>query len=514
MRSTWPAWCGVTMSLPSSRPPSIALRFFEGAVWSAARNLLQALLNLAALGIVARELGPQAYGLFGVATLVTAVAEMVVGGALTESVVQRKDLSDGHVDATFWLSTVCALVLAGLIVLLALPLARVAGDVRAATVLTALGCLLPLAAGSRVPMALLAREMRFRASSQIGALATILSCATGIVLALRGTGIWTLVAMEFVRSSVTLIGSFTAVSWRPGLRGRWQHLRELSRFNAGTLVTYTLGYIDMLLPRLLVSHLLGAQALGLFMLAMRVLNELSNLVTGPLRAVAMAACSRAQDARDELHRLIVGLYRAARLVMFPVVTGVAVLAPYLIPLLFGPKWMAAVPATQILMLGGLRGATGTFNAAILFGVARPHLSAILFAAGSVLQLILIPALAPWGVAGAALAMVLRQFGSWPLACVLIRRATGLSIRRQIEGSLPVLAASATMGIAVWACTRWLGPQWSPGAVLLAGVAVGAMSYVAALRVLAPATLRMAAEFVRALLRRDRAQLEAVLSQAA
>ena len=98
--------------------------------------------------------------------------------------------------------------------------------------------------------------------------------------------------------------------------------------------------------------------------------------------------------------------------------------------------------------------------------------------------------------------------------MLIRRATGLSIRRQIEGSLPVLAASATMGIAVWACTRWLGPQWSPGAVLLAGVAVGAMSYVAALRVLAPATLRMAAEFVRALLRRDRAQLEAVLSQAA
>ena len=161
------------MPQPSSRPPSIALRFFDGAVWSAARNLLQAVLNLAALGIVARELGPQAYGLFGVATLVTAVAEMMVGGALTESLVQRKDLSDGHIDATFWLSTVSALVLASLIVVCAAPLAQLAGDVRAAGALTALGCLLPLTVASRVPLALLAREMHFRASSQIGALATM-----------------------------------------------------------------------------------------------------------------------------------------------------------------------------------------------------------------------------------------------------------------------------------------------------------------------------------------------------
>jgi PST family polysaccharide transporter len=119
-------------------------------------------------------------------------------------------------------------------------------------------------------MALLARDLPFRTSSQIGALATALSCGTGIVLALRGTGIWTLVVMEAVRSSVNLVGAFVAVQWWPGRRGRWRHLRELSRFNAGTLATYAVGYADLLLPRLLVSHLMGAQTLGLCMLAARV----------------------------------------------------------------------------------------------------------------------------------------------------------------------------------------------------------------------------------------------------
>lgn len=51
---------------------SVSLQFFEGAVWSAARNLLQAALSLTALAVVARELGPQAYGVFGIATLVIA----------------------------------------------------------------------------------------------------------------------------------------------------------------------------------------------------------------------------------------------------------------------------------------------------------------------------------------------------------------------------------------------------------------------------------------------------------
>ncbi len=500
------------MSTQPESPPSVSLQFFEGAVWSAARNLLQVVLSLVALAVVARELGPEAYGVFGIAMLVITVAEMVVGGALTESIVQRKQLDDGHVDATFWLSTGLAILFGALIAVFATPLARLAGGAQAADVLTALGCLLPIIAGSRVPLALLARDLRFRASSQIGALATILSCSTGIVLALRGTGIWTLVVMEGVRAGVNLVGAFIAVQWRPGLRGRWQHLRELSGFNAGTLATYTVGYVDLLLPRLLVSHLLGAHALGLFMLALRVLMELSRLLTEPLHGVAMAACARTQDTRDELHRIIVGLYRTSRLIVFPTFLGMAALAPMLIPLLFGPQWQPAVPAVQILMLSGLRLATGTFNSAILFGVGRPQYSLILFGVGCALHLILMPALAPWGVVGVSIAMLGRQFGNWPFACVLIRRATGLPIARQLGGGLALLAAAASMALIVWLSTELLAPRLPAVVVVLVGALVGALSYIAALRVMAPSILRTATALVAAFLKRDRARLEAVLTR--
>lgn len=496
----------------TERRASISLQFFEGAIWSAARNLLQIGLNLVALAVVARELGPESWGVYGIAMLVISVGEMLAGGALTDSIVQRKDLDDGHIDASFWLSLGVAATLATSIAVFAQPLARLAGGVQAAEVLFVLAWLLPVTVGARVPLALLSRDLRFRAVSQIGALATILSCSTGIALALLGAGIWTLVAMEVVRSGTTLVGAFVAVSWRPARRGRGRHLRDLAGFNAGTLAAYAVGYVDLLLPRLLVSHLMGPHALGLFLLATRVLGELSSLLTDPLHTVAMAACARLQEAKSELHRLVLGLYRTSRLLVFPAFLGMAALAPYLVPALFGPRWQDAVPAVQILMFAGLRMATGAFNTAILFGVGQVRLPTILFAAGIVLNLILFPVLAPWGIVGAAVAMLGRQFGNWPLACVLIRHATGLSIRRQIGGGLAMAVAAGMAAASAWAAMRLLDPHWAVGWVLAAGVPTLIVVYVAALRWLLPATLRTAWGLVKAFVHRDRARLEALLSQ--
>ncbi len=341
--------------------PSIALRFFEGALWTSARNLLQIALSLVALTIVARELGPGTYGLFGVAMLVYGIAEMICGGAFTDSIVQRKHVEPGHLDATFWLTAVLALLAACVMAAFSAPLAALAGQAGAADIVLSLAAILPLAVASRVPMALLSRDLRFKAAAQIGAAATIASCTLGITLALRGAGVWTLVAMEALRVLVLLFGAFLAVPWRPSWRGRWQHLRDLWRFNAGMLLTYGVGYADLHLPRLLVSHLLGTQALGIFMLAIRVYGELSRLLAEPLHGVAMSTCARLQDAVGQMRRSILGLYGASRLVVFPLYLGMAAVTPWWLPLLFGPRWSDAVPATQLLMLGGIRLATGAYN---------------------------------------------------------------------------------------------------------------------------------------------------------
>lgn len=498
-------------SPPRPRAGEVSSRVFEGAVWTALRNGLQTGMNLLCIAVVARALGPEAYGVFGVAMLLITSAEILSGGAYAESLVQRERLETGHVDATFWLSIGSAVVIAGAVMLGAGPLTALMGVPQARELMTVLALLIPLSSATVVPLALLAREMRFGALARIGASASVLSSVTGIALAWSGVGIWTLFFMELVRLSVNLIGGWWSVSWRPGRHGRLRHLRELARFNRDTMAMYAAGYADQLLPRALIASLLGPQVLGLFLLAMRVFDELANLVTYPLATVTMPGCARLQSDRPALHRLIVGLYRSARLIAVPAFIGMAVLAPYFIVPVFGSRWTAAIPAVQILMLGGLRLATSGFTVAILRGVGRSGLPILLFLSGCLLQVLLIPAFAHWGVIGMALAALGRMFGNWPLSCWLIRHATGLPIRQQIGGGAGVAVASATMALFVWSLAQLLEPRVAWPLLVALMVPAGAAMYVAALRILSPATVRAAAALLRAFVRRDRMAIERQLS---
>jgi len=516
MRQPWPPCCTpgwIARMRNTEASTSLALRFLEGAVWTSARNLLQIAVSLVALAVVARELGPETYGLFGIAMIVFGIAEMAAGGSASDFLVPRKLLEDGYTDATFWASLLSSIALALLLAEMAVPLAQLAGDARASEPLAALAWVLPMAVGSRIPMALLARDLRFRAIAQISALATVASCITGIVLAVRGAGAWTLVVMESVRAATVLVGSWWAVSWRPGLRLGWRDLHELTRVWANTLATYSLGYADLMLPRLLVAHLLGPQALGLFNLALRVPQELSRLLIDPLYDVAMSACARAKITGDDVQRLIIGLYGGARLIVWPTFLGMAALAPWLVPAMFGPQWQAAVVAMQVLLLACVRTATGSFNPAILYGTGHIRSSLVLFAFGCVMTVALFPLLAPFGIVGAAAAMTGRMLLDWPLASSLIKRATGLPLRRQVGGSIGLLACAVLAALAIGVTGKILGPHVSSWVIVGAAPLAGACVYLGALRWFTPETLRQAVEMLRAFVSRDKTRLEALLARA-
>jgi O-antigen/teichoic acid export membrane protein len=487
---------------------------FRGALWNAAGSWTQVALNIAGIAVVARLLGPDTYGIVGLATIVTALAAMLCHGALTRSIVQYAQLREGHVDATFWLTTGLSTVAALVLVAAASPIAAwLGGPPDTAAALRALAPLLPLSAATAVLAALLERDMRFRELATAGALSTAVANLTGVVVAIAGGGLWALVAMEAVRVATHLIALARSVEWRPGRRGRIAHLRELGRFNAQVLATQVLGHADELLPRALIGGLLGPQALGAYLIGRRVFDELSRLVTGPLAGVAMSATARARHDPALLHRIVLGLYRSASLIALPVFLGAAVLAPVGVPFVFGPQWSAAVPAIQLLLLSGMRTATGVFNVSILRGLGRADLPLWLIGTGLVLQAMLIPPLAAaWDVTGAVAAMLIRTIATWPLGCVFIRHASGLPVRRQVEAGAAALTAAVVMAAGVALLDQAWGPALAALPRLSAGVAAGAVLYVAVLALVSPATVRGAGGLVGAVLRRDDRALVAGLGE--
>ena len=271
---------------------SIAVRAVRGILWQAGSSWLQVAVNLLGVAIIARWVGPESYGVMGAALLLTGLIRMLSEGALIECVLQRAELESGHIDASFWTSLGVAGLGAVVLLSLAQPLSALAGAPAAAQVLQVLALLMPLSAACALPLMLIDRALLFRDKAQIGALSTLLSNAVGIVAALSGLGVWSLVCMEVARVMVPHVMAWRLVSWRPGLSCTVNHFRQLRAFNQQVVATYLIGHLDSLLPRALIANLLGPVALGYFLLATRVFDELTRLVTGPFSGVTKAIIAR------------------------------------------------------------------------------------------------------------------------------------------------------------------------------------------------------------------------------
>ncbi|RPH65680.1 MAG: hypothetical protein EHM83_05820 [Burkholderiales bacterium] len=487
-------------------------RLAGGAAWSVAGKLFQLAVGLAALTLIARWVGPEAYGVFALSWVVVGLADLVVSAAPSDTLVQRRELRDGHCNATFAGALATAFAAWALI---AAGADTVAGWLGGGAVLAAIlplrAATLPLSAAAAVPTALLMREQRFKAIAGAGAAAGVLSSLVGIGAALAGAGIWSLVAMELVRQLATTVLVLRLARWRPGLRARRADAADLLAFNASTWGALGLNYADGQLPRILIASSLGTEALGLYALAHRLFDQVGAVLMVPAYQVLMPGVSRVQADRDAARRLAVSMMRAAAVVASPLFLGLAAVAGLLVPLVFGEAWAGAVPVVQLLMLLGIRSSMSMVQMAVVRGMGRPHWHLAGAALGLALTVALTTAALDYGLLAVTAAMVVRSFLMWVPYAWFVRRLTGLTAAQQAGATAGPTLAALAMAAITSAFVAWVGQSLPAAAALAAAVVVGATTYVAALPLFAPSAAAFVMSALGTLARRDLKALRALFA---
>jgi teichuronic acid exporter len=157
-------------------------------------------MALVSMMVLARYLGPQAWGTFAGLALIVAVAELFIGPAVAEALLQRADGRSNHYDAVFWLLSLLAAVLALVIAGLAAPLSLLFGVPAHGQLLLALALLLPIAAVNGLYQTILQVQGRGSELAIVSSIAMMAGSAAGLAAALADQGLWSLFAMRFATS--------------------------------------------------------------------------------------------------------------------------------------------------------------------------------------------------------------------------------------------------------------------------------------------------------------------------
>ncbi len=487
----------------------------SGAAWGISGKIVQFALSLLALGYIARVIGPEAYGIFAIGWLVVGLFEVVINGAPMDTLVQRKQVSRGHFNATLVVSLAISLLIFGLIWHQAALISDwFDGGELLAAILPLRAATLPLMALTVGPSATLLRASRFKALAGAETFASAVANVIGIAMAFAGTGIWCLVGMELARAVILVVCLVVLSGWRPGVRFRSSDVTDLLAFNASTWTSWGLGYLNGQLPRLVLVSTLGAHAVGVFALAQRLYDQITNILMIPAYQVVQAGVARSQDNRARAGQLTEGTLRITGLLASPLFLGLAAIAPVLVPAVFGHAWSGAVPVVQIMMLLGIQSSVNIVQAAVVRGMGKPHWDMFSAAAVAVLTAGLLVVAAPYGLEMVTVAVVVGSVAVWPLDALFVRRLTDLSSAAQFATVGRAGLAATAMAVVVWGATPLLLPYLPVTAVLVAQVILGALFYWAMLRVLMPTVAAIIGRVLMAVARRDFGAVRASLGMLA
>lgn len=319
--------------------------------WGTLTTLARFALQLGAQVLLARLLGPAAYGVYALGITVLGLAGYLAGTGFSHSLVLRPTVTELDIRLASTWQTTAGLVCALAMVAAASPLADFFRMPELAPTLRwlALACLLTAASGTALCLMQRELDMRRQGLAQLAAYA-LGYLGVGLPLALAGWQSRALAVACVVQAGTLLL---LLVWLRPHpMRPLWRGENLDHTWATGRAVFFTNGvnWLTANLDRLVIGRMLQAQTVGLYALAWNLAQIPVTLLVGSAQPALLASGTQLARDRRRLAQAwslvigaVIGLLPAAALAM-------ALMAPDLVALLYGANWTPAGTLLSLMLL--------------------------------------------------------------------------------------------------------------------------------------------------------------------
>jgi O-antigen/teichoic acid export membrane protein len=464
-------------------------------------RLVAETLSVGAGVALAHLIAPAEFGVAAVALGIAAIAPSVAGAGFGVPLVQMRTVDRAHLEAATVLSiaTGVGLTLATIFVISPLAIEPAFGS-RVAYLLKLASPIFALAGVGTVPNALLQRKLRFRRLSEIEIVGIATISITSISLAATTQlSAEALVLGGLASAAVTTLATVLSAP-RVGLRWRRAHARDVT--SVGVFAALSSGVLS--LSRNVQYAILGARLtaldVGLFWRAYQLSVDYQAKVGLIATRLAFPLFSRS-GSLDEMRHLRSRILQVQSIVIFPLLATLIVLAPEVVPLVYGSEWEDAVFPVQVLAVAGaatiaasagipLAFAAGKGQPLFYFNLAQlaGFVTVVIWSSSYGLREIAI------AIAAYQVVLVAAQF------VYLESREVGIPLRETWESLVPASVASGTSLAVAYPAVRLLAPDMDDVALIFAGGALSVGLYALVLRVVFPSSWFAVARVLVALAR--------------
>ena len=465
---------------------SLTAQAARGFLWTVFQTLGSKITSLLGQIILARLLVPRDFGLVALSIIAVSFASVIRQTGIQQILVQRHKNFRRWANPAFWLELTAGMATA-LLLAVASPVAAVVFHSKALMGLILVSATAaPLSPWFVVPTARLMIDMRFKAIAAVNIICNFTMTAISVFLAWRGFGAYSFIIPIPVAGAIRAFWLWQLakprVNLNPQLR-RWKFLVGDSGFMIATgflnAVMYQAGYLAL-------GLLYPKAAVGQFFFSLNLSTQVGQLLSQNLGGVLLPALAKLQDKPA---RHAAALMRALRMLAFistPLCLLLAVVAKPLVVIVYGSKWLPAVPVLEIMALTAAISIPSSPATAALQSQGR---FALLFRWTAIQTPIFIATVfvGAWygGGSGTALAWLLFTLAASPISIHLALRGT--TDRRGIAGIYAGPLTASLIWLAAFGGAFFLWPALAEQYLLWWGAAALTMAlvYPATSRIFSP-----------------------------
>lgn len=392
--------------------------------------------------VLARLLTPDDFGCVGIVLIFVSFADLLIDSGLGGALIQKKVISQKDINTVFTTNFIISVFLYILIFFSAPFFAGYFKIQNLDLYLRVVSVSILVRAFYVVQAADLFKTLRFKELSINGIIATAGSVAAAIIMAVKGLGVWSLIAKNMLQPFLTCILFRICSPVKAKFGFDKQSFKQL--FGFGWFASLT-AFIDLLYSNavaFIVGKRYSVEDLGYYNQANSLQQIPAYSLARVIKQVLFPHMSRVHDDKDLMKEYSQRVMIVSMFVIFPAMLYLISFAKPLVVLLYSDKWLPSAIFFQILCIEGIVHSMIHINRQILKALGLTKLmfriQLIVFVIGLVLLLIA----QNFSIIALTWSLVLCTFINWVFLAVITGKRIGYSFTEQLLDIVP----SFTIGL--------------------------------------------------------------------
>lgn len=378
----------------------------SGVKWNAIGRFATQGVNFVIGLILARLLSPSDYGVVGMVGIFFAIAQTFIDSGFGSALIRKNDCTDEDYSTAFYFNIIVGLVCCVLLSVASPLIANFFETPILKDLIKVMSLNMLISSFAIVHSTKLTHSVDFKSQSLVNLVTAIIAGVSGILMAYKGLGVWSLVLQNMVASVLRVVFLIAITRWLPSRVFSKDSFKYLFNFGSKILTASLLHTIYANMTTMIIGKFYSAKDLGYYSRGESLATYPSTNITGILQSVTYPVLSKIQDDDEQLIRAYRKLISMTSMVIFFGMFLLAALAKPLIVTLLTEKWLNAVIYLQVFCFAYMFDHICALNLNILYVKGYSNLVLKLEVVKKAISISMIIAAVPFGVLAICIARAL------------------------------------------------------------------------------------------------------------